>query len=183
MLKRFFSRFRNLNPILLASMIGLGIIGVMFVYSACSIREDADLQMLYVRHAEVGLVGLVLYLLAAFVDYRPLMRLSVLFYSGCLVLLVLVPVIGEETMGARRWLFGIQPSEPAKLGIITILLTGGVAHDSDFVEMVIGRVQWIAPVLLYPGEDELLALAEGAMRVLRKEETPMRYGDFVKTEA
>lgn len=64
-----------------------------------------------------------------------------------------------------------------------ILLTGGVAHDSDFVEMVVGRVQWIAPVLLYPGEDELLALAEGAMRVLRKEETPMRYGDFVKTEA
>ncbi|MFA0887894.1 MAG: butyrate kinase [Synergistales bacterium] len=67
--------------------------------------------------------------------------------------------------------------------IDAILLTGGVAHDSDFVAMVTERVQWIAPVLAYPGEDELSALAEGAMRVLRKEETPMRYGDFVKTEA
>ncbi len=63
-----------------------------------------------------------------------------------------------------------------------ILLTGGVAHDSDFVGMVTKKIQWIAPVLLYPGEDELLALAEGAMRVLRKEETPLRYGDFVKAE-
>ena len=63
-----------------------------------------------------------------------------------------------------------------------ILLTGGVAHDSDFVGMVTKKIQWIAPVLLYPGEDELLALAEGAMRVLRKEETPLRYGDFVKSE-
>ena len=48
--------------------------------------------------------------------------------------------------------------------------------------MVTERVQWIAPVLRYPGEDELTALAEGAMRVLRNEETPMRYGDFVKAE-
>jgi len=63
-----------------------------------------------------------------------------------------------------------------------ILLTGGVAHDADFVGMVTKKIQWIAPVLLYPGEDELLALAEGAMRVLRKEETPLRYGDFVKAE-
>lgn len=63
-----------------------------------------------------------------------------------------------------------------------ILLTGGVAFDSDFVAMVAEAVQWIAPVLVYPGEDELTALAEGAMRVLNKEETPMRYGDFVKVE-
>ena len=63
-----------------------------------------------------------------------------------------------------------------------ILLTGGVAHDPDFVAMVAERVQWIAPVLSYPGEDELTALAEGAMRVLRKEETPMCYGDIVRSE-
>lgn len=63
-----------------------------------------------------------------------------------------------------------------------VLLTGGVAHDADFVEMVASRVQWIAPVLSYPGEDELTALAEGAMRILGKEETPLKYGDFAKVE-
>jgi len=171
MLKRFFSRFRNLNPILLASMIGLGIIGVMFVYSACSIREDADLQLLYVRHAEVGLVGLVLYLLAAFVDYRPLMRLSVLFYSGCLVLLVLVPVIGEETMGARRWLFGIQPSEPAKLAIIMVLAwlfgrrDAGRGVSAFFLALLVAGVPG-ALILLQPDLGTAMVLVPTVLAML-----------------
>jgi len=61
-----------------------------------------------------------------------------------------------------------------------ILMTGGVAHDSDFVALVQERVQWIAPVLRYPGEDEMRALAEGALRVLRGEEEPRIYGDSIK---
>ena len=121
MLKRFTERFRNLNPLLLACMAGLTAIGVAFVYSSCSVREDPDLQMLYMRHAEIGLLGLALCLLAAWTDYRPVLRWSWLFYLVSLVLLVLVPLIGEETMGAKRWLFGIQPSEPAKLAVIMLL--------------------------------------------------------------
>jgi rod shape determining protein RodA len=121
MLKELLARFKYLNPFLFACMVGLTVIGVMFVYSACSIREDPDLQMLYLRHAEVGLFGLVLYFLMAWFDFRLVLRLGWLFYAACLVLLALVPLIGEETMGARRWLFGIQPSEPAKLAIIMVL--------------------------------------------------------------
>ena len=121
MLKRLLAHFRNLNPMLFACMIGLSMVGVMFIYSACSIREDPDLQLLYIRHAEVGVLGLALYLAAAWLDYRSAMRLCGAVYAACLVLLALVPVIGEETMGARRWLFGIQPSEPAKLAIIMAL--------------------------------------------------------------
>ena len=41
--------------------------------------------------------------------------------------------------------------------------------------MVQERVQWIAPCLVYPGEDELLALAQGALRVLRGEEEARDY--------
>jgi butyrate kinase len=37
-------------------------------------------------------------------------------------------------------------------------------------------VAWIAPLKLYPGEDELLALVEGARRVLRGDERAKRYG-------
>lgn len=64
-----------------------------------------------------------------------------------------------------------------------ILLTGGVAHDSPFVELVVSRVQWIAPVLIYPGEDEMRALAEGALRVLSGEEKPLIYKDCLKRRA
>jgi butyrate kinase len=37
------------------------------------------------------------------------------------------------------------------------------------------RVGWIAPVLVYPGEDEMLAMAQGALRVLRGEEEAREY--------
>ena len=60
-----------------------------------------------------------------------------------------------------------------------ILFTGGVARDTEFVRLIQERVQWIAPCLVYPGEDELLALAQGALRVLAGEEEPKKYGDYV----
>ncbi len=61
-----------------------------------------------------------------------------------------------------------------------IILTGGIAYDEGFVNMVRERVQWIAPVLVYPGEDEMQALAEGALRVLRGEEEPKIYEESKK---
>ncbi len=51
-----------------------------------------------------------------------------------------------------------------------ILITGGLAYNTDFVKDIIEYVKWIAPVTVYPGEDELYALASGAVRYLRNEE-------------
>jgi butyrate kinase len=51
-----------------------------------------------------------------------------------------------------------------------ILLTGGMAHSGRLTAQLRACVEWIAPVHLYPGEDELLALAEGVYRVLAGEE-------------
>ncbi len=51
-----------------------------------------------------------------------------------------------------------------------ILLTGGMAHSERLVSAIQERVSWIAPLVVYPGEDELQALTEGALRVLRREE-------------
>ena len=53
-----------------------------------------------------------------------------------------------------------------------ILLTGGMAHSDKLIAALRDSIAWIAPVVLYPGEDELQALAEGALRVLRGEEDP-----------
>lgn len=54
--------------------------------------------------------------------------------------------------------------------IDAILLTGGMAHSSRLTSSLESRIGWIAPVSIYPGEEELQALAEGALRVLRGEE-------------
>ncbi len=37
------------------------------------------------------------------------------------------------------------------------------------------KAGWIAPITVYPGEDELLALAQGALRVMNGEEPAMTY--------
>jgi butyrate kinase len=55
-----------------------------------------------------------------------------------------------------------------------VLLTGGMAHSQRMVERLRRYVEWIAPITVYPGEDELLALAEGVFRVLDGEETAKR---------
>ncbi len=47
-----------------------------------------------------------------------------------------------------------------------ILITGGIAYDKGFVQMIEKKVNFIAEVIAYPGEDELLALAQGGLRVL-----------------
>ncbi len=51
-----------------------------------------------------------------------------------------------------------------------IVLTGGIAYSEYFVKMVSERIGFIAPVKLYPGENELESLAMGALRVLHGEE-------------
>jgi len=56
-----------------------------------------------------------------------------------------------------------------------IVLTGGIAHDKEFTNLIEERVKFIAPVLIIPGEEELEALSLGALRVLRKEEEPKQY--------
>jgi len=56
-----------------------------------------------------------------------------------------------------------------------VLLTGGIAHSEQFVDSVSDRVEFIAPVHTYPGEEELAALASGANRVLKGQEEAKIY--------
>lgn len=51
-----------------------------------------------------------------------------------------------------------------------IVLTGGLARSAMLTGWIGGRVRFIAPVFVYPGEDEMRALADGGLRVLRNEE-------------
>lgn len=56
-----------------------------------------------------------------------------------------------------------------------IILTGGIAYGKDVTNPIKEMVSFIAPVVIYPGEDELLALASGALSVLRGEEKAKEY--------
>ncbi len=56
-----------------------------------------------------------------------------------------------------------------------IILTGGIAYGKETVAAIREKVEWIAPITVYPGEDELLALTQGALRVLNGEEEAKVY--------
>jgi butyrate kinase len=57
-----------------------------------------------------------------------------------------------------------------------IILTGGIAYDKTFVKWISDSVEFISKIIVYPGEDEMTALAEGGLRVLRGEEEAQIYG-------
>lgn len=56
-----------------------------------------------------------------------------------------------------------------------IIVTGGIAYNASVIEALKERAGFIAPFTVYPGEDELLALTQGALRVLNGEEKAMEY--------
>lgn len=56
-----------------------------------------------------------------------------------------------------------------------IIMTGGIAYNKSVIDGLKERVAFIAPITVYPGEDELLALAQGALRVLNGEEKACVY--------
>jgi butyrate kinase len=53
-----------------------------------------------------------------------------------------------------------------------VLLTGGMAHSKRIVSLLSEYLEWIAPITVYPGEDELQSLSDGVFRVLSGEEQP-----------
>ncbi len=59
--------------------------------------------------------------------------------------------------------------------IDAIILTGGIAHSSEFVNLVRDRISFLSLVMVYPGEEEMLALCLGALRVLKGEEVEKIY--------
>lgn len=56
-----------------------------------------------------------------------------------------------------------------------IVITGGIAYDKDVVAGLKEHCAFLAPITVYPGEDELLALVQGGLRVLKGEEEAMKY--------
>jgi len=60
-----------------------------------------------------------------------------------------------------------------------VILTGGLAHSRLLTGWIEARIRFLAPVFIFPGEDEMSALAEGGLRVLRKEEETKTYGTEV----
>jgi cell division protein FtsW len=116
---------------LLLAVMALTALGIVMVYSASSVRsyfsssDPAAQGLEQLVWAGIGLIGLIV---AMRLDFRHLRYLAIPFYVITLGLLVavLIPGIGSEINGSRRWIvipgFGsLQPAEFAKLAIVLYL--------------------------------------------------------------
>lgn len=56
-----------------------------------------------------------------------------------------------------------------------IFLTGGIAHNAHVTQGIMQRIGWIAPTHIFPGENEMEALAENANLILQGTLVPKRY--------
>jgi cell division protein FtsW len=105
-------------------------IGIVMIYSASSIyaaERYKDSAFFLKRHLLFLLIGAVLTFWAMSIDYRVLRKFSrpLLLLSLFLLVLVLVPGVGREVSGARRWFrfkfLSFQPSELANLAVIVYI--------------------------------------------------------------
>lgn len=109
---------------------------------------------------------------------------GVVAYLGTNDMRVVEKMIGEGDEKARQiaeaMAYQIGKEIGSCAGVLSgkvdaILLTGGVAHNKRITDYVTEMTQWIAPLKVYPGEDEMQSLAEGALRVLNGEESAKNY--------
>jgi len=115
---------------LLTAVLALVAIGVVMVYSASSVQSYlrvADASAQGIQQAIWAVLGLGAMFLASRTDFRLLRYLAIPFYVVTLALLVavLIPGIGQEAFGSRRWIVipigSFQPAELAKLAICIYL--------------------------------------------------------------
>jgi len=148
--------------LLLVAVLVLLVVGIVMVYSASFIvahNDYGDGNYFLSRHLIALAAGLVLMGFLAGVDYhrwRPWALLGVLAAATALVM-VLIPGLGIEQYGARRWLWtggllpGLQPSEFAKLALITFMASWLASKGERVGHFTSGSLPFLAIVGLIAG--------------------------------
>lgn len=122
----------KVDPIITISMVILVTLGVIMVFSASyyfaqTRLKKPDITYFFKRQGIFALIGFSILPFVTKIDWRIFRRFSFIAFCGCLFLstIVLIPGIGIEANGARRWLgigsFQFQPAELTKIGLILYL--------------------------------------------------------------
>ena len=115
--ERLSSKLAEIDWTLLAVLCLIAGVGTMMLYSVAPLSWSpwADKHLVRFGLCVALLLGLTL------VSLRVWFGLAYPIYGVALALLMAVPVIGHTSLGARRWVFGIQPSEIMKIGLVLAL--------------------------------------------------------------
>jgi rod shape determining protein RodA len=135
---------RHLDPMLLATAIGLAIYGLLMIYSATHQSQaalDQDQGFFMKKQLAFLMLGLIALIITASFDYRLVKVYATIMFAASVFLLFLVLTpMGSRTAGAQRWItffgFQFQPSEFAKLGLVAML----AAYLSEFRTLSLQQV-------------------------------------------
>lgn len=117
----------NFDKTTIALVLSLTLFGLIMVYSSSFIVVESKPFYYFIRQALFIILGLGGAFIAYIVDYKtyPKFILPALIFSIVLLIIVLIPGIGKEINGSRRWIdlkfFDLQPSEIIKLTFIIYL--------------------------------------------------------------
>lgn len=147
------NRKKPVDFILLVTVLLLLALGIVMVLSASSptaLAEDGDSYSYVKKQAQFAVLGIVLMLIISKIDYRFYRKFYKLIYIACIILLLLVPLIGYEVGGAKRWInilgiTSIQPSEIVKIGMI-MFYAAYLAKKRDEIKTL--KKGFIEPLLL-----------------------------------
>lgn len=145
--------WHNLDLSLLVATIALVVFGIAAGYSATI--NSPGLESLTYRQIVYAIIGFILMIILAFVDYRFLENIYRPMYALVIAVLAIILAIGQIRFGAQRWidtqLFPIQPSEIAKVFIIVVLakyLTDNFEVMGYFRHVIFSFLFVLPPILL-----------------------------------
>lgn len=156
---------RNIRINLFTVTVILICIGIVMIYSASSIyaaERYKDGFFFLKRHLSFLAIGLLLTFLIMSVDYKRLATFSrpLIIISILLLILVLIPGIGREVSGARRWFrfkfLSFQPSELAGLAMV-IYVADFISRKGNLIKTFF---KGFLPPLCVLGLSALLILAQ-----------------------
>ena len=137
-----FKKLKEIDKLMLFSMIALMIFGIINIYLASS----AEFGTLFLKRQSMWFVIclVALYFVVA-IDYTLLKTYTPLFYWGSILLLIVTMFIGTDINGARGWIrlgpASFQPAELAKLATIMMLgktleeMNGTINELKNFLTM------------------------------------------------
>ena len=108
---------------LLAGIVSLIVLGLVLIMAASpAVAERINLPTFHFVHRQFIYLAPALFLMGAtsFLSPRHVRRAALLVYFGSLAMIFLALMYGAEVKGARRWIFGIQPSEFIKPSFVIL---------------------------------------------------------------
>ncbi len=126
----YYQWWKKIDKFILSLVIILFLMGLFFSLASTSLiasdRLDTNSYFFFFKHMLFVILGIGIIFFLSFIEQKNLYKISILFFSLSLILLFLVPIIGVEVKGSKRWidmivLPRIQPVEFVKPFFIVVL--------------------------------------------------------------